>query len=107
MENMCDCLVFRLESYTGSLPSAAASFFPCRLASMSLVLCLWLCECSAVLGTPSHQCAYVCLMHTYKSHIQNKEKNITLFQPLFVVLGFANTKNALQQSGAIVFSTFF
>lgn len=30
-----------------------------------------------------------------------------MLQPLFVVLGFANTKNALQQSGAIVFSTFF
>jgi len=46
-------------------------------------------------------------MHTHKSHIQNKEENTTLFQPLSVALGFVNTKNALEQTGAIVFSTFF
>lgn len=65
-QNTCDCLELKLENYTSSPPSIAASFLY-RLGSKSSGLWLCLCGC-AVVGTPSHRCACFCLVHTRKSH---------------------------------------
>lgn len=57
IDNACDCLVLKSWKAVPALYLQLQLVFV--LGGASSILCLWLCECSAILGTLSHQCAYV------------------------------------------------
>lgn len=87
---MCDCLTFRLDSYISSLCWAGPSSLR-RLWILSSVLWPWFCESSAALGT-AFTTVLMFASCTHTRHIQNKEKNIVLFQSLSLVLDLQTAK---------------